>query len=621
MGSGGAAKLLESQKQLSSTASAPSIQPSSSGLGPQPVAPIAGAIKQPPMAGKYQPPPHQTAVQTPPPPPTVAVPAKVHTSVATAPKSMNEDEPQIVSTQPPVAASSKFAALGGVKGAAVTPDAPAPKSKEKKVTKEKESKKRSKKEEEGSDDDDEGGDDDSSDGGSSSDGSGSESEGDDEGSSSGEEDDSSSEESEGEDGKKKKKKKAKATNKDKAKKGKDDKKPKATIEKAKKTKPLKPTHEEKPAKKSKKSEAPVAAAEVATVHYPYTPERTPPVSKVVAESILSARKPFTKEQEEEIEKFENSNHTHCADLVAKGFRLIHSASYDINNVSFRKETAEKAENEEKRKKNNGSSEDGVPPSDKGRNQAAITYYVKTLAENPWDHFDVWWSDEKQRAYMACTFRVEEFLAQNPALDGPEAYARVRCVLGRVHARLARSITQRSARSPGTKRVYYTNTVFNEKSFGAGKDLGATPENPKWVPEPLWTSEQVKTEVKAAEAEATKRELRKQEEELAEAHEADKKKEKAKEEEKAASKKRAKEEKKAKTPKKARAEPEPAVATPMVGVVVGGNNNTAEQNSLIIQNQRLETTIAQLTLALDSAKAAYAASCASVSQLRHGKPST
>jgi hypothetical protein len=575
------------------------------------------------MAGKYQPPPHQTAVQTPP-PPTVAVPAKVHTSVATAPKSMNEDEPQIVSTQPPVAASSKFAALGGVKGAAVTPDAPAPKSKEKKVTKEKESKKRSKKEEEGSDDDDEGGDDDSSDGGSSSDGSGSESEGDDEGSSSGEEDDSSSEESEGEDGKKKKKK-AKPTNKDKAKKGKDDKKPKATIEKAKKTKPLKPTHEEKPAKKSKKSEAPVAAAEVATVHYPYTPERTPPVSKVVAESILSARKPFTKEQEEEIEKFENSNHTHCADLVAKGFRLIHSASYDINNVSFRKETAEKAENEEKRKKNNGSSEDGVPPSDKGRNQAAITYYVKTLAENPWDHFDVWWSDEKQRAYMACTFRVEEFLAQNPALDGPEAYARVRCVLGRVHARLARSITQRSARSPGAKRVYYTNTVFNEKSFGAGKDLGATPENPKWVPEPLWTSEQVKTEVKAAEAEATKRELRKQEEELAEAHEADKKKEKAKEEEKAASKKRAKEEKKAKTsaepktPKKARTEP--GVATPMVGVVVDGINHTAEQNILILQNQRLETTIAQLTLALDSAKAAYAASCASVSQLRRGNPST
>lgn len=580
---GGAAKLLESQKLLASA----SAQPSSSGLGPQPTAPAVGTIKQPPTVGKYQPPPAVAVQQQPAPKASVTAPPP--------PKAMNEDDPQLVVSQAPVAAS-KFAALGGVKGStpaapAVVPD-PAP-------TKARE-KKRSKEESSGEE---------SSEGESSSPGeeSGSESdgEGEDEGSSSGEEE--SSEESEG----KKQKKSSKP------------KKAKAPIEKAKKAKSLKPTHEAKAPKKSKKgdSAATDSAPTPAPANYPFTPERTPPVSPQLASTVLLARKPFTKEQEEEIEKFENSNHTHCADMVAKGYRLIHSARYDADSVSFRKDAAEKAEQEEKRKKS--SSEDGTPSSDKGRGQIATTHYIKTLAENPYDHFDVWWSDEKQRAYMACTFRVEEFLAQNPLGDGPEAYARVRCVLGKVHARLARSITQRPSRASGTKRVYYTNTVFNEKSFGAGKDLGTTPDNPKWVPEPLWTSEQIKTEVKAAEMEATKRELREQEEKLAEAHEAEKKREKAAEEEKAANKKRVKEEEKkskkkekAKSPKKARTEA--ADVAPMQGVTTDGNNVVPEQNALVSQNRALESVIAHLTVALNTATTTYAANCAVLGKLQHGK---
>lgn len=585
----GARNLIQSQKAVASgTAGGVT---ASSGLGPQPPATSTTPVVK-------------------------ATVAAAPSAKLVVPAALIEDMPEIIqhgSAAPPAAA--KLSMLGSVKGtsvpaaaAAVATPIPVPKAKpketngsdapvsepqpaEKKASGGKKKKQEESSEESGSDEE-----------GSSS----SEEEDED---SDGEEDDGSSSESESE------------TPKKPAKKNEDSKK------KTKKNKT-----EKQPKKKSKKDEKeqqqPQEAPKKKHVSYAFEPGRTQPVPHNVATEALAARAKYTTAQEEAIEKFENANHTFYGDLEEMGFKLIHSANYSIDAVGARKQAADEAEAEEAAKKSSG--------SEKGANHIAITSYIKAISEDCWNNFDVWYNESENRAYMACDFRVADYLKQNPEKDGPEAYRRVRCVLGKVHARLARKITNRPGNAPRAKRVYYTNRIFNESTFGSAgdKEAGSSADKRKWIPDPVFTTPAIQVELDAEIVDQEQAEDKERKKNLIEAEhkalekvaEEEKKKMAEEEKEKQASKKRSKAEKKpkenggvggggaaapAKSNKKARAEKPEATttttATPMEGVTSDAQVTAIRKSSRISLEQtqaRLARTIADLTMALDNTKALY-----------------
>jgi hypothetical protein len=243
----------------------------------------------------------------------------------------------------------------------------------------------------------------------------------------------------------------------------------------------------------------------AQVRYPFTIEKTPAIPAEFSRKMLSERPKVTDAHHAMHEKYENIHHSYYADMEVAGYKMFHSMDMRPESLKRRADAFAEAEKLEiDKNKQHSSSADGVPASKKNDSQIAVTTYVKKLSATRWLDFDGWYHEGRNQAVLASDFRVKEHLEQNPQLDGPEAYRKVRFILGRVLSRAACGVPQKPAgRSPNKGNIVYnTSTIFTQKSFSG--ESGKSPDNRKWVPDILYTKEQIARE-EAASAEYSEEE--------------------------------------------------------------------------------------------------------------------
>jgi len=225
--------------------------------------------------------------------------------------------------------------------------------------------------------------------------------------------------------------------------------------------------------------------------YPFTIEKTPPTNPDTSRKIMAERPKVTDEQHAGFEKYENVHHSYYADMEAAGYKMVHCMCMQPDSLKRRAEAFAEAEKlESDKSKQRSSSADGVPASKKNDSQVAVTAYVKKLSNTRWLDFDVWLHEGRNQAVIASDFRVKEHVEQNPQLDSPQAYRKVRFILGRVLSRAACGVPQKPAGRVGNKSnvIYKTSTVFTQKSFSP--DSGTSPNDRKWVPDILYNREQI-----------------------------------------------------------------------------------------------------------------------------------
>ena len=251
-------------------------------------------------------------------------------------------------------------------------------------------------------------------------------------------------------------------------------------------------------KQQQQASAPKTAAQEAkeltrsigeTPRFEFTIEKTPAVPIERSKAVFAARPPVSNEQREAIEKHENGHRSYHCDMTKEGYAMWHLMSMAPADVEFRRRAAAEAEQAEAEKaKKRSSTEDGTPASKKNDANVAVNAYIKRLSEDRFKHFDVWYHEGRNQAVLASDFRAKEWLDQNPLSDSPTAYASVRYVLGRVLSRTACGTPTKASTKALHKGniVYYTNTVFTEKSTSS--DAGSGPDNKKWVPDILFYSE-------------------------------------------------------------------------------------------------------------------------------------
>jgi len=245
--------------------------------------------------------------------------------------------------------------------------------------------------------------------------------------------------------------------------------------------------EKKKASSSKKSKV----SEEPPQRYPFTIEKTPPTNPDTSRKIMAERPKVTDEQHAGFEKYENVHHSYYADMEAAGYKMVHCMCMQPDSLKRRAEAFAEAEKlESDKSKQRSSSADGVPASKKNDSQVAVTAYVKKLSNTRWLDFDVWLHEGRNQAVIASDFRVKEHVEQNPQLDSPQAYRKVRFILGRVLSRAACGVPQKPAGRVGNKSnvIYKTSTVFTQKSFSP--DSGTSPNDRKWVPDILYNREQI-----------------------------------------------------------------------------------------------------------------------------------
>lgn len=245
--------------------------------------------------------------------------------------------------------------------------------------------------------------------------------------------------------------------------------------------------EKKKASSSKKSKV----SEEPPQRYPFTIEKTPPTNPDTSRKVMADRPKVTDEQHAGFEKYENVHHSYYADMEAAGYKMVHCMCMQPDSLKRRAEAFAEAEKlESDKSKQRSSSADGVPASKKNDSQVAVTAYVKKLSNTRWLDFDVWLHEGRNQAVIASDFRVKEHVEQNPQLDSPQAYRKVRFILGRVLSRAACGVPQKPAGRVGNKSnvVYKTSTVFTQKSFSP--DSGSSPTDRKWVPDILYNREQI-----------------------------------------------------------------------------------------------------------------------------------
>ena len=354
-----------------------------------------------------------------------------------------------------------------------------------------------------------------------------------------------------------------------------------------------------PSKKSKK------AVEDTPTHprFPFTIEKTASIPPEFSRKILAERPKVTDAHHALHEKFENAHRSFYADMEVAGYKMVQSMNMHPDSIKRRTEAFAEAEKLEADKNSGGGK--------KTDSQVAATAYVKRLSATRNLDFDVWFHEGRNQAVLASDFRAKEHLNQNPQLDGPEAYRRVRFVLGRVLSRFACGVPHKVQGRDINRRniIYYTSTIFTQKSFSG--EAGTSPDNRKWVPDILYTKDQIERE-EAALAEHSEEEEEEKEEE-------EKEKEKEKPQVKKTTKKRPEEDTQKPSSKKAKAAvpvppppsvapPPPAAAAAAVVPIVASNPEVSpilkqllegqttmiqQQNVVIAQNEAIKALFSQV----------------------------